>query len=54
MNHIVISRLVKETFVVWFSEPGEIRPANGRSLDGAVVVEIVYRLVIVENDIFMF
>jgi len=29
-------------FIGWFSEPGEMRPANGRSLDGAVVAEIVY------------
>ena len=36
----VISRLFKECFIIWFSEPGETRPTNGRSLDGAVVAEI--------------
>ena len=29
-------------YIIWFSEPGETRPANGRSADGAVVAEIVY------------
>ena len=29
-------------FIRWFSEPGETRPANGLSLDGAVVAEIDY------------
>ena len=37
-----ISRLVKNVFIIWLSEPGETRSANGRSLDGAIVAEIVY------------
>ena len=29
-------------FIIWFSVPGETRHANGRSLDGVVVAEMVY------------
>ena len=32
----------ENVFIIRFSEPGDTRPANGLSLDGAVVAEIVY------------
>ena len=33
-------------FIRWFKEPGETRPANGLSLDGAVVAEMVFVLLL--------
>ena len=34
----------RNVFIRWFNESSETRPANGLTLDGAVVVEIIYYL----------